>query len=145
MLFAVRAVAILSGIATHLDEKFDPWQEIIPFAEKLAMQELATNSRKYLRDFLLMSQALLRLPVKLETLLKRVERGDVTVKTKLSAEHRNLLRRINRSINGLALTIFATGLLLAGVILGQQKENDGLTLFLGVVALALFLWSRKRD
>ena len=38
MLFAGRAVAILSGIATQLDATFDPWQKIIPFAERLRLR-----------------------------------------------------------------------------------------------------------
>ena len=36
VLFAMRAVAILSGMATTLDPHFDPWAATLPFAERLA-------------------------------------------------------------------------------------------------------------
>ena len=45
MLFVVRAIGILSGMATNLDPNFDPWAESIPFAERLAKEELQKNWR----------------------------------------------------------------------------------------------------
>ncbi len=59
MLFAARAVAILSGIATNLDETFDPWQEIVPFAERLAAKELRLNWQEFLKEVFTLSQACL--------------------------------------------------------------------------------------
>ena len=50
VLFAMRAVAILSGMATTLDPHFDPWAATLPFAERLASAQLTRDWRSILDE-----------------------------------------------------------------------------------------------
>ena len=40
MLFVIRAIGILSGLATHLDPGFDPWTKTIPYAERFTRAKM---------------------------------------------------------------------------------------------------------
>jgi predicted unusual protein kinase regulating ubiquinone biosynthesis (AarF/ABC1/UbiB family) len=144
MLFAVRAVAILSGIATELDEKFDPWKEVIPFAERLATEELTRNWQKYIKEFLTLAQTLYTLPKRFDTVVQQAEKGNLHIKTALSRDSRNLLLRLTRSVNRLSWTILSVGLMISGILLGGQYHKTELTLLFMVMALASFVWGSWR-
>ena len=75
VLFAMRAVAILSGMATTLDPHFDPWAATLPFAERLASAQLTRDWRGMLDELGRMLQLALLLPARLDRLLTAVERG----------------------------------------------------------------------
>lgn len=144
MLFAVRAIAILSGIATHLDNKFDPWLEIIPFAEKLATEELSQNWQHYIVNFLQLSQTLYSLPGRIDSVVKQAEQGNLTIKTSLSPDHRKHLIRLTRAVNRLSWTFMSIGLMLTGILIGGQYDEMSITLIFSIVALLLFIWGSQR-
>jgi predicted unusual protein kinase regulating ubiquinone biosynthesis (AarF/ABC1/UbiB family) len=145
MLFAVRAVAILSGIATELDEKFDPWKEVIPFAERLATEELTRNWQKYIKDVISLAQTFYTLPKRLDTVVQQAEQGNLLIKTSLSRDNRNILLRLTRAINRLSWTILSVGLMISGILLGGQYHKTELTLLFMVMSLASFVWGSWRS
>jgi predicted unusual protein kinase regulating ubiquinone biosynthesis (AarF/ABC1/UbiB family) len=140
MLFVVRAVGILSGMSTNLDEEFDPWAETIPFAEKLASEELQKNWRDWLQEVVVNGQLLFKLPNQLEQTLTQAQRGNLVIQTSLSPDTRRLAQRLEQAVNRLAWMVVAAGLLVAGVTLRAATPQDWLgPLCLGL-ALAAFLW-----
>lgn len=140
MLFAIRAVAILSGIATELNEKFDPWQEIIPFAERLATRELRMNWQEWLQEIVTFSQVIYRLPKSIDALMNQAQQGNLTVKNSIAPESRRLLVRLERSINKLSWTIGSVGLLIAGVTVKERDTGSWLWIVLVVLAVLFFGW-----
>ena len=145
MLFAVRAVAILSGIATSLDETFDPWQEIIPFAERLASKELQLNWQEFFGEIVTLGQIIYKLPKRVNAVITQAERGNLTLKSSFAADSRNVLVRLERSINRLSWTIVSAGMLVAGSILSNSDEGSWLSGVLYVLALLLFGWGVWRN
>ena len=140
MLFVMRAVGILSGMATNLDEDFDPWAETIPFAENLAADELQKNWREWLQEAVSLGQLLFKLPHQLEQTLTQARRGNLIVQTALSPDTRRLAQRLEQAVTRLSWMVIAVGLLLAGVNLRTSaQDNDLGTVLLGL-ALATFLW-----
>jgi predicted unusual protein kinase regulating ubiquinone biosynthesis (AarF/ABC1/UbiB family) len=144
MLFAVRAVAILSGLATTLDPDFDPWSATLPFAERLAVGELTRDWRGYLERAVGWLQLLARLPGRLDRLATQAERGALTVQTALAPDHAKALRRIERAVDRQTWMTLAVGLLVAGALLRATpgSEGTGLALFIG--AGVAFLWGLTR-
>lgn len=140
MLFVVRAIAILSGIATNLDESFDPWGETIPFAERLAADELQQNWRDWLQEIVKLGQVLYKLPTKLETVLNQAQRGNLNIKTSFAPDSRRLVVRLEQSVNRLSWTVMSVGLLIAGVTLRGNGQDDGLGLLLVGLAALTFGW-----
>jgi predicted unusual protein kinase regulating ubiquinone biosynthesis (AarF/ABC1/UbiB family) len=144
LLFAVRAVSILAGIATTLDPHFDPWSETIPFAERLAADELRRDWRRWLEQVEDLARVALRLPFLADRLLTQAERGELTVQTSLAADAAKALRRVERSVDRLMWAVVATGLLLAGVVLRTTEGAGGLSTGLLIAAVAAFLWALTR-
>lgn len=136
LLFVGRAIGILSGMSTNLDPEFDPWSEIIPFAERLARQELERNWRGWLQELVAIGQLTLQLPKRIDKVLMEVERGALTVQTSLAPDTRKALRGMEQSINRLSWMVVAMGLLVAGAILYEASLGVWL---MGLAGLAFLL------
>lgn len=138
LLFASRAVGLLAGLSTSLDPEFDPWAETLPFAQRLAAQELRRDWRGFLTEGLAQLQILTGLPRRADAVLARAERGTLTIQSTLSPEDRKTVRRLERSIHRLAWMVIATALLLAGTAFQIHGDPAGRWLMAG--AGAAFLW-----
>lgn len=138
LLFTSRAVGLLAGMATHLDPEFDPWAETMPFAQRLAEEELRRDWRGLLRELLVQGQALLTLPQRLDAFFSRAERGTLTVQASLAPEARKTIQRLERSLQRVGWMVVSAALLLAGVMLHTQGSPAGAWL-LGASG-ASFLW-----
>lgn len=140
LLFATRAVGLLAGMATYLDPEFDPWAETVPFAERLAAEELRgawSDWRVLLGQVALQGRTLLGLPRQIETFLTRFERGQATVQASFSPETRKLLQRLERSILRMAWMIVSAALLIAGVMLqADAPQAPHGTWLIGFAALS---------
>jgi predicted unusual protein kinase regulating ubiquinone biosynthesis (AarF/ABC1/UbiB family) len=144
MLFVMRAVGILSGMATNLDPDFDPWAETIPFAEGLAREELRQNWRGWLQEMVTLGRLILKLPEELDRVLTQAQRGNLIIQTSLAPDTRKTLQRLERAVNRLTWMVVAASLLIAGV--NWQTSNNGSMVGPGLMALALlaFVWGMFR-
>jgi len=144
VLFAIRAVAILSGMATTLDPHFDPWAATLPFAERLASAQITRDWRAILDELGKLVQLALVLPARLDRLLSAAERGELAQPASLAPDAAKAVRRVERAVNRLTWAILATGLLISGVILHAADGSTTITTGLFVAAAAAFLWSLTR-
>jgi predicted unusual protein kinase regulating ubiquinone biosynthesis (AarF/ABC1/UbiB family) len=140
LLFASRAVGLLAGLSTQLDPEFDPWAETLPFAQRLAAQELRRNWREILSGGLAQLQILLGLPRRADAVLARAERGTLTIQSALTPEERKMIRRLERSIHRLSWTMLSAGLLIAGVMLRASAPGAPWGWVLIGVGVGAFLW-----
>jgi predicted unusual protein kinase regulating ubiquinone biosynthesis (AarF/ABC1/UbiB family) len=140
LLFASRAVGLLAGLSTQLDPKFDPWAETLPFAQRLASQELRRDWREILQEGLLQLQILLTLPRRVDAVLARAERGTLTVQSTLTPDSRKIIQRLERSIHRLSWTVVAAGLLIAGAMVRQGTDGSPYGWWLISAAVLAFLW-----
>jgi len=144
MLFVVRAVGILSGMATNLDPNFDPWAATIPFAERLAKEELQNNWQGWLEEAVSLGQLLFRLPNRVDQVLTLAQRGNLPVQAALAPDTRKMLSRLEGAVNRLAWMVVAAALLLAGANLlaaGQTALGAGLM----VGAALVLVWGLLRS
>jgi predicted unusual protein kinase regulating ubiquinone biosynthesis (AarF/ABC1/UbiB family) len=140
LLFASRAVGLLAGLSTHLDPEFDPWAETLPFAERLATEELRRDWRGLLREGLAQLQILLTLPRRVDTVLAKAERGALDVQTSLTPESRKLIQRLERSIHRLSWMVTSAALLIAAVIVHADAPGEPYGMWLAIAAGLIFLW-----
>jgi predicted unusual protein kinase regulating ubiquinone biosynthesis (AarF/ABC1/UbiB family) len=140
----MRAVAILSGMATTLDPHFDPWVATLPFAERLASAQLTRDWRGVLDELGSMVQLALRLPTRLDRLLTAAERGDLVQQTSLAPDAAKAIRHLERSVDRLTWGVLAAGLLLAGIILRTTDGSSAVTSGLFIGAAVAFLLSLTR-
>jgi predicted unusual protein kinase regulating ubiquinone biosynthesis (AarF/ABC1/UbiB family) len=140
LLFASRAVGLLAGLSTQLDPEFDPWAETLPFAQRLAAQELRRNWREILSGGLAQLQILLGLPRRADAVLARAERGTLTVQSALTPEERKMIRRLERSVHRLSWTVVSAGMLIAGVMVHAQAPDRPWGWWLVAAGALAFLW-----
>jgi predicted unusual protein kinase regulating ubiquinone biosynthesis (AarF/ABC1/UbiB family) len=140
LLFASRAVGLLAGLSTHLDPEFDPWAETLPFAEKLATEELRRDWRGLLREGLAQFQILLALPRRVDSVFAKAERGTLSVQATLSPESRKLVQRLERSMHRLSWMVTSAALLIAGAMLHADTPGEPYGQWLVIAAGTVFLW-----
>lgn len=140
LLFASRAVGLLAGMTTQLDPEFDPWAETVPFAERLAREELRLGWRDLLRAGTMQLQALLGLPSRAGSLLSRIERGTLTVQSTLAPEARKTIQRLDRSIRRASWMIVSAALLISGVMLRIDRPEEPAGRWLLALSALTFLW-----
>jgi predicted unusual protein kinase regulating ubiquinone biosynthesis (AarF/ABC1/UbiB family) len=140
LLFASRAVGLLAGLSTQLDPEFDPWAETLPFAQRLAAQEMRHGWREILGEGLAQLQILLGLPRRADAVLARAERGTLTIQSALTPEERKVIRRLERSIHRLSWTMMSAGLLIAGVMLRSSAPGTPWGWGLMAAGVLAFLW-----
>jgi predicted unusual protein kinase regulating ubiquinone biosynthesis (AarF/ABC1/UbiB family) len=144
MIFAVRAVAILSGMATGLDPDFDPWAATLPFAQRMAGEEGVWNWRTWVNEAAELGRLALRLPARMDRFLAQAERGELVTQYSLAPDAAKALRRIERSVDRLTWGVLSAGLLVAGVVLRTSEGASPLSTGLLIAAAVTFVWGLTR-
>lgn len=140
LLFTSRAVGLLAGLSTHLDPEFDPWAETLPFAEKLATEELRRDWRGLLREGLAQFQTLMALPRRMDAVFAKAERGTLSIQANLAPESRKVLQRLERSVHRLSWMVTSAALLIAGAMLHVDAPAEPYGRWLALAAGMVFLW-----
>jgi predicted unusual protein kinase regulating ubiquinone biosynthesis (AarF/ABC1/UbiB family) len=144
ILFTMRAVAILSGMATNLDPNFDPWAATLPFAERLASDQMSRDWRSALEELADLLRLALRLPARFDRYLAQAERGELMSQNALAPDAAKALRRLERSVDRLTWGMIAMGLLMSGMLLRVTEGPGGISTALLTAAAAAFLWGLAR-
>lgn len=132
-----RCVGILSGMCTGLNNDFNLWAGIAPYAQRLIAEEASGGVGALLESLTTVLQKLIELPRRADNMLAKMEHGEMTIRDPLLAEQVGRLEKTLRKLtNGL---IFAA-LLFAGVqlFLGG-KEYFSVILF--ILAGLVMLWT----
>ena len=136
LIYLGRTVAILSGMCTGLNQDFNIWEQLAPFARKLVEEETVSGLDYWLDELGEMLQALLALPGQTSRVLAQAEAGRLQVQTpQLSHD----MRVLTRSVDRMTTSVVFAALLVGGVLLlnaGNSTFGSGL---LGGSGLAL-LW-----
>jgi predicted unusual protein kinase regulating ubiquinone biosynthesis (AarF/ABC1/UbiB family) len=140
----VRAVAILSGMATSLDPDFDPWAATLPFAQRMAGEEGVWDWRKWLDEAAELGRLAFRLPARMDRFLAQAERGELVTQFSLAPDTAKTLRRIEHSVDRLTWGVISAGLLIAGVVLRAAEGASALSTGLLIAAGGAFVWGLTR-
>ena len=131
LLFLIRCVGILSGMCTGLNPEFNAWKGIEPFAKKIIAEETTQNWHYWLQELGTYGLTIIRLPQRLDTVLTKMERGDMAVGTpslnQYAARIESSTRRITNAV------VFAV-LFFSGVQLYLAEElTFGMILLTGSI------------
>jgi len=137
LMFTGRAIELLSGLVTGLDDEFNPWQEVAPFAERLAAEAAQKGWPLQAAQVLERVQTLASLPFDLGRVARLARRGRLTVRSSLAPDSRKELQRLGGSVDRLGTTTLAAAALVAGAILYADAAPLGLGLMAAAVVLAV--------
>jgi predicted unusual protein kinase regulating ubiquinone biosynthesis (AarF/ABC1/UbiB family) len=113
VVFLARCVGILSGMCTGLDPQFNLWEHLAPYARKLMAEEARSVPEIWLEEVEKLVRALIGIPSKMESVLRRIERGEIAVHTPDVVQQVRLLEG--------AIHQVTTGIIFAALLLGGIK------------------------
>jgi predicted unusual protein kinase regulating ubiquinone biosynthesis (AarF/ABC1/UbiB family) len=122
LIFLGRCVAILSGMCTGLDPDFNLFSEVAPFARTMLTAEGGgLNVDSALTWVIEQVRVLAGLPGRLDGLLSRVERGELTVVARAAPELQRQLERMTTAINRLVVAVLLGALIVAVILLAVRR------------------------
>lgn len=142
LIFLGRCVAILSGMCTGLDPDFNLFKGLLPFAMRILGEggELMDEMIEWLRKF---ATLIVAMPGRVDSLLGKIEAGELVVTAKPSGGLDRRLRNLDRAINRLSASVIFVGLFLAGTILYVNDETTSGLIVVGISILSLLFWIRR--
>lgn len=135
-IFLARCVGILSGMCTGLDPQFNVWTSLAPFAQKLVAEESRFGMDVLLEEVKTYVRSLVSLPVKMDSVLTRLERGEVAVRI---PEVDRRVTRLERAVRQLVAAILFFALFLGGLQLYLAGNSPQWELLLVGAGLSL-IW-----
>lgn len=127
LLLLGRTVAILSGMCTGLDQDFNVWNQLAPYAQKLVLDEGVSNWEVWLDEIGELVKQLIALPTQSGRVLTRLERGELEVNVpQVNRQIYHLESAVNRMTGSIVFAAFLFG----GVLLRQS----------GDIRLGYFFW-----
>ncbi len=136
LIFLVRCVNILSGICTGLDPKFNVFEHLVPFAQKLVAEEARSNRRDWFSQVETIARGWLSVPLKLDAVLAKLERGEIEMR---NPDVSYQVNRLEQSIRSLILSILFTAFLIGGIQLFLAGIFGGAAILLAG-AVGFFIW-----
>jgi predicted unusual protein kinase regulating ubiquinone biosynthesis (AarF/ABC1/UbiB family) len=139
MLFILRAVGMLSGLAAHLDPEFDVWSRTLPYARRYAREALHPGSRRRLEEVVGGLRQLLELPDQLHRVVKQTASRGLPVRSRWDESVHQRFEGLRRNIRRLERTVLAGSCLIAGAILlaCHPEALSGKLLMAGAVVLLI--------
>jgi predicted unusual protein kinase regulating ubiquinone biosynthesis (AarF/ABC1/UbiB family) len=114
-----RCISILSGICTGLDEDFNFWEQIAPYAQKLVEAERGGAFETALRELVETVRLVAGLPRRGEALMARIEQGKLSLQI---PELKRSLERLEHSDRSVGTAVICGACLLAAVQLYLAGE-----------------------
>ena len=127
-----RTISIVSGVTSSLNQNFNMWDALDPFARTLLKGSANSTLSTFAQQGVDALLTLLRLPNRLDGLAARLERGEVAVR---NPQLESRVRKLERAQNGQSSAIYFVGLLGSGLFLNQQGNAIG-NLMLAAAAIA---------
>jgi len=135
-IFLARAVGILSGMCTGLDPEFNVWEHLAPYARKLVAEEARSSPEFWLENLRGLVTALFSYPIRVQSALDRLERGDISVRI---LEITQSTRRLERALRQIAASLVFSALFIGAVQLYLAGQLGFAAVLFGLAALVL-LW-----
>lgn len=141
-LLIIRAMSLTSGVCSSLDERFNLWDSVEPYAARLLRDERGNIVEDVAQQALDAAATALRLPKRLDALAGRLEEGSLAVANPRLERH---IARLDRSTRRSASALVFAALLIAGAIVRADEAVLGGILMAGsVVPLLHGLWAGRR-
>ena len=141
-LLIIRAMSLTSGVCSSLDEEFNLWDSVEPYAARLLRDERGNVVQDVAQQALDAAGTALRLPKRLDGLVTRIEEGSLAV---ANPRLERQLARLDRSVQRTASALVFGALLIAGSVLRADDAVLGSVLMIAsVVPLLHGLWVGRR-
>ena len=132
-LFLIRALSLISGVASTLNREFNIWDAIDPFARSLLNGAGSGVAKNLGKEFLSFASTVGRLPGRIDDLISRLDAGQVIIR---NPELETRMRVLDSSVRRGTSALLFTGLLIGGLMINAENETLSYWL-LGISVLPL--------
>ena len=129
-LLIVRALSLTSGMCSSLDPAFNIWDAVEPYSAKLIREESGNAVQSAAKQLLTSAGVMARLPGRIDTVITRIEDGNVTVQTPKLDRRLDSLERTARRV---ASAVILAALLIGGILLRDRDAVFGTVLMIASV------------
>ncbi|MBD1536913.1 AarF/ABC1/UbiB kinase family protein [Arthrobacter sp. S1_S22] len=141
-LLIIRAMSLTSGVCSSLDERFNLWDSVEPYAARLLRDERGNIVEDVAQQALDAAATALRLPKRLDALAGRLEEGSLAVANpRLERQIARLDRTNRRSASAL---VFAALLIAGAIVRADDAVLGGILMAGSAVPLLHGMWAGRR-
>ncbi|MGH1548004.1 ABC1 kinase family protein [Leifsonia poae] len=141
-LLIIRAMSLTSGVCSALNPTFNLWDSVEPYAQQLIRDERGNVVQDVAQQALEIAGIAWRLPKRLDSLVTRVEEGDVAVSTPRLEQR---VGRVERAVRRLAAAVVFGGVVIAGAIVHATDAVLGTVLLVAsLIPLAFTVFTGRR-
>ena len=141
-LLIIRAMSLTSGVCSSLDDRFNLWDSVEPYAAQLLRDERGNVVQDVAQQGLDAAGIALRLPKRLDGLVTRIEDGSLSV---ANPRLERQLSRLDRTVRRAASALIFGALLIAGSVVRADDAVLGSVLMIAsVVPLLHGVWVGRR-
>lgn len=140
-LLIIRAMSLTSGVCSSLDERFNLWDSVEPYAAQLLRDERGNIVQDAAQQALDAAGLALGLPKRLNGVLTRLEEGSLAVASpRLEQQVKRLDRTVRRSASAL---VFGALLIAGSVVRADDTVLGNVLMIASVVPLLHGLWAGR--
>ncbi|MEW1811155.1 AarF/UbiB family protein [Pseudarthrobacter phenanthrenivorans] len=141
-LLIIRAMSLTSGVCSALDERFNLWDSVEPYAAQLLRDERGNLLQDAARQALDAAGTALRLPGRLDALAGRLEEGSLQVAVpRLERQTARLDRAVRRTASGV---VFGALLVAGAIVRSDDLVLGSMLMSASAVPLLHALWVGRR-
>lgn len=141
-LLIIRAMSLTSGVCSALDERFNLWDSVEPYAAQLLRDERGNLLQDAARQALDAAGIALRLPGRLDALAGRLEEGSLQVAVpRLERQTARLDRAVRRTASGV---VFGALLVAGAIVRSDDLVLGSMLMSASAVPLLHALWVGRR-
>ncbi|MDO5744057.1 MAG: AarF/UbiB family protein [Micrococcaceae bacterium] len=129
-LLIIRAMSLTSGVCSSLDQSFNLWDSVEPYAAQLLRDERGNIAQDVLQQALEVAGIAVRLPKRLDGLVTQIEDGSLSV-TNPRLERR--MERLERTARRTVSALVFGGVLIAGALVRADDTVLGSVLMIASV------------
>ena len=141
-LLIIRAMSLTSGVCSALDERFNLWDSVEPYAAQLLRDERGNVVQDVARQALDAAGVALRLPGRLDALAARMEEGSLQVAVpRLERQTARVERAVRRSASAV---VFGSLLVAGAIVRADDLVLGSVLMAVSAVPLLHALWVGRR-
>ncbi|MFP5313505.1 MAG: ABC1 kinase family protein [Actinomycetes bacterium] len=141
-LLIIRAMSLTSGVCSALDERFNLWDSVEPYAAQLLRNERGSLLQDAARQALDAAGTAIRLPGRLDALAGRLEEGSLQVAVpRLERQAARLDRTVRRSASAM---VFGAMLVAGSIVRPDDLVLGNLLMAASAVPLLHAVWVGRR-